>query len=1058
MRKYILFYIVLFVCMICCTDIYSQAQNITVTGTVVEKSTNKELPGVNIYLDKKGLTQTGLKGRFTITVPVNSTVTFTFIGFVTEKIKIEAVQNNITVKLSEDQKGIKEVIIVAYQKRDKETTTGSTTTISGKDLSDIPVSNPEQLLQGRVAGLNVQNNTGAPGFRGSVQVRGLSTLSVTGSGSESFLQPTSPLYIIDGVPLDADKAAEFGFQTQGPGVSPLSLIPVEDIQSIQIMKDAQATSLYGSRGAYGVIIITTKRGNSKIPRVRYTGNFFVNAPPKLRETLGGNAERQAKIQQILSNATTVAELRLLGMTGFLADSLNAYWNNSTDWQSVFYATTYNQSHNLALDGGDQRFNYKANVGYYSEKGVIKNTGFDRYNLNMNMEFKPNDKFRFFSSLFGSVGSQNKGDGLGILQQGVATNGQASTLLPPPSFYLASNGVTSALKTLNSNSTRNIRANVDGRYEFIPGLALSSSISYDYTSDAESTFTPAAANSQFARVYDFEGRNFTLYNRNAITYAKTFGASHNIFINTFNEIYKQGGQSGIIRQEKSPNDQLQGPLGFDSYYSRGGGVLSNYKNATIASFAGAVSYDFQRKYVLELSYRLDGTSSNGLENPYSKNPSVGLRWNYSKENWFKDLSWLTYGGFRLTWGQNIVPTGSLESIYGKYNLNGNFNNNPTIGVDYEFIPNPALKPTTTTQYNLGFDIGLFQSKLELNFDTYYKKVDNLLFDRFLANSTGFQKKTSNDVAIADYGYELTITVRPVTSKDFNWSISANGAINRDVLLKLPAEYNGQYIKFDNNNLQHIVYRVGANTLSNYLHINQGVYSTDGNVPVDPVTGKKYQTNGLAFKGGDPIFKDVNGDYILDSRDYEITGNSQPLVTGGLSTNINYKNFGLNVYGTFTLKRTILNNALADRLSIMRDPFGRDANSPNPYGSPLAVVPLTNLDIWRNPGDNAKYPNPYSFSRFGQIQPFRSDQTLWAEDGSYFKINSVTLSYSFDRKVIRRIGFNNLRVYFSTNNLITFSGYNGPNPENVTSLGRDASSGYPVPRTYNIGLNLELNTTK
>jgi TonB-linked SusC/RagA family outer membrane protein len=1048
MRKYILFYVVLIVCMICSTDIYSQTKNITISGKVLDKPENKALAGVNISIDKKGLTQTDSQGRFSVSVPENSTITFSFIGFVTQKLKVTEAQKNLIITLSEDHKGLNEIVIVAYQNRSKETTTGATTVITNKDIADIPVSSFEQLLQGKVAGLNIQNNTGAPGFRGSVQVRGLSTLSVSGSGNESFLQPTSPLYIIDGVPLDADKAAEFGFQTQGPGVSPLSLIPVEDIQSIQIMKDAQATSLYGSRGAYGVIIITTKRGNSKVPRVRYTANFFANAPPKLRETLGGNDERRAKIQQILSNATTVDELRKVGLTGFLADSLNAYWNNSTNWQSIFYTTTYNQSHNLALDGGDQKFNYKANVGYYSEKGVIKNTGFDRYNLNMNMEFKPNDKFRFFSSLFGSVGSQAKGDGLGLLQQGVAANGQASTLLPPPSFYLSSDGVTSALKTQNSNSSRNIRANVDGRYEFIPGLALSSSISYDYTSDAESTFTPAAANSQFAQVYDFVGRNYTLYNRNAITYAKTLGTSHNIFINAFNEIYKQGGQSGIIRQERSPNDQLQGPVGYDSYNSRGGGVLSNYKNATIASFAGAISYDFQRRYVLELSYRLDGTSSNGLENPYSKNPSIGLKWNFNKENWFKDLPWLTYGDVRLTWGQNIVPTGNLQSIYGVYNLNGNFNNNPTIGINYDFIPNPSLKPTTTTQYNLGFDVGLFQNRLDVNFDTYFKKVDNLLFDRYLANSTGFNRRVSNEVAIADYGYELTLTIRPVISKDFNWSISLNGAINRDVLLKLPAEYNGQYIKFDSSPyLQHIVFRVGQNTLSNYLHINQGVYSTDADVPVDPVTGKKYQANGLPFKGGDPNFKDVNGDYILDGKDYEITGNSQPVVTGGISTNIVYKNFGLNIYSTFTAKRTVLNNALADRLAISRNPYDL-----------LAVVPLNNMDIWRQPGDHSVYPNPYSFSRYNQIQPLRPDQTLWAEDGSYFKINNVTLSYSFDRKLVRKIGFNNLRVYFSTNNLTTFSSYKGPNPENVTTLGRDISSGYPVPRTYNIGLNLELNTSK
>ncbi|GAA4306803.1 TonB-dependent receptor [Mucilaginibacter gynuensis] len=1036
--------------MICCTDLYSQAQNVTITGSVIDKATNTEFPGVTVVMEKpyKALTQTDAKGKFTVTAPVNSTLVFTFIGYVSQKVKVEANMKPQTVFLSEDRKALEEVVIVAYQNRQKETTTGSAVTIRSKDIQDIPVSNVEQLLQGKVAGLNIQNNTGAPGFRGSVQIRGLSTLSVTGSGNESFLQPTSPLYIIDGVPLDADKAAEFGFQTQGPGVSPLSLIPQEDIESIQVLKDAQATSMYGSRGAYGVIIITTKRGNSKVPRVRYTGNYFVDQPPKLRETLGGNSERSSKIAQILYNATNIDEIRRIGLTSFLADSLNAYYNNSTNWQDVFYATTYNQSHNVGMDGGDPKFNYKANVGYFSQKGVIKNTGFDRYSLNMNMQVRPNDKFEFNGFLFGSVGSQAKGDGLGILQSGVAANGQASSLLPPPSFYQASTGVLSALRTDNSNSTRNLRTNVSGRYEFIAGLAVSSSISYDYTSNAESTFTPAAANGQFAKVYDFEGRDFTLYNRNAITYAKTFGTDHNIFVNTFNEIYKQGSQAGIIRQERTPNDQLQGPIGYDSYYSRGGGVLSTYRNATIASFAGSFSYDFKKKYVAELSYRLDGTSSNGLENPYSKNPSVGLRWNYSKEDWFKDSQWLSYGGLRLTWGQNINPSGNLQSIYGIYNLNGNFNNNPTIGINYDIIPNPFLKPTTTTQWNLGFDMGLWQSKVEVNFDTYYKKVDNILFDRGLSNITGFGKLVSNGVALANYGYELMITARPVQTKDITWSISVNGAINRDILLKLPAEYNGQYIRFETGDYrQHNVYRVGTNTLSNYLRINEGVYSRDTDVPVDPLTGKKYQTNGTFFQGGDPKFKDVNGDYILDDRDYQITGNSQPLLTGGFSTNFVYKSIGLNVYGTFTANRTILNNALSDRMAIMRDPYDLKA-----------VVPLGSYNIWRQPGDQAIYPNLYDYSRFGAIQPLRPDQTLWQEDGTYFKISNVTLSYTFSRNFVKRFGFNNVRIYGSTNNLITFSGYSGPNPENVTTLGRDISNGYPVPRTYNFGLNLELNTGK
>jgi len=1021
---------------------------VTVRGMVHNKASNAPLQSVTIANEKtgKGVGMTDAEGRFEIRVPAGATLIFSSVGLATKKVKLEPGQTNISVPMEENNRKMDDAIIVAYQRRTKETTTGAVNVVMGKEVQDVPVSNVEQLLQGKVPGLNIQNNTGAPGFRGSVQVRGLSNLSITGSGSETFLQPTSPLYIIDGVPIDADKASEYGFQTQGPGISPLSLIPPEDIESLQVLKDAQATSMYGSRGAYGVIIITTRRGNSKVPRVRYTANYFVTTPPKLRETLGGNAERQLKIGQIISNARNYDDIVRINRTAFLADSLNPYWNNSTNWQDVFYRTTYNQTHNLALDGGNQRFNYKTNLGYYTEKGVIKNTGFDRYNLNMNMEFKPSDKFRVFSSLFGSLGVQGKGNGLGILQQGVAENGQASTLLPPPSYYQATGAVVSALKTKNDNSSRNLRANVDMRYEPFPGVAFASSLSYDNTSETESTFTPAAANNQFARVYDFTGKNYTLYNRNNFTFYKAITKDHTIFVNAFNEIYKQGAQSRITRQERTPNDQVQGPVGFDSYYSRGGGILANFRDATIASFAGSISYDYQKRFVAEFSYRLDGTSSNGLENLYSKNPSVGLRWNFGKEKWLKDVIWLSYGALRLTWGQNIVPTGNLQSIYGIYNLNGNFNNNPTIGINYDQIPNPFLKPTTTTQYNLGFETGILNDKFVINFDAYYKKVDNLLFDRNLSNSTGFNKLASNDAGIANYGYELMVTSRLIVKKGFTWTVSVNGAINRDVLLKLPAEYNGQYIRIDNSPYnQHTVFRVGRNTLSNYLIRNLGVYATDADVPVDPVTGKKYQSNGIPFKAGDPIFKDVNGDYILDSRDYEVGGNSQPLVTGGISTNVVYKNWGLNIYATFTAKRTILNNALSDRMSITRDPYDL-----------RAVVPLSDLDIWRKPGDHAKYPNPYDYGRYNQIQPLRPDQTLWAEDGSYLKINNVIVSYTFDRPLVRKIGFNNCRVYFSTENLITFSGYSGPNPENVTTLGRDVSSGYAVPRKYNIGVNIELNT--
>ncbi|TCD01328.1 SusC/RagA family TonB-linked outer membrane protein [Pedobacter psychroterrae] len=1065
MKRQLIFLSIFFSCIFLCKDLIAQTKKITVTGTVIDAVTKETIIGANIYVgagDKpQGVGSTDARGRFSISVNDGSLLTFAYVSYVTKKVQLKPGQTTVNVTLSEDKKVMDEVVIRGYQKRSREVTTGSSFIVTGKEVQDAPVSNIEQLLQGKVAGLNVQINTGAPGMRGSVNIRGLSTLNVTGAGNESFLQPTSPLYVIDGVPMDADKASEFGFQQQGPGVSPLSLIPQEDIASIEILKDATATSLYGSRGAYGVILIQTIRGNSEVPRIRYTTNFFMRSIPKLRETLGGSLERQTKLYQI-ENFGRFQDLYGISNTPFLADSLNGYFNNSTNWQGVFYQNTYNQSHNLALDGGNEKFNYKTNVGYYGESGVIKNTGFDRYSLNMNMEFKPSTRLRFFGAMFGSLAKIQKGNGVGLLQTGVASNGQNSSLLPGPSFFQATSSVLSSLTTKSDAGPKNIRANVEGNYELFPNLNVTVTGSYDYNIDTEDTFTPAAANSQFAKIYSYYGYTSNLYNRNNISYSKSLGEgeAHNFFVSVFSEMYIRAGQSSITQLERSPNDQFQGPLGYDGFFSKGGGVLESFLDQRTASFAAAFNYSYKKKYILDVTYRIDGDSNSGSSDPYAKNPSIGLKWNFNKEGIFENSKWLTFGAIRATAGKNIYPNGSLTDIYGRYNPNSFYNNYPRVGIDYRQIPNPLLKPTTVLQYNFGLDLGLFDGKLDVIFDTYFKDVDNLLFSNILSNTLGFNEYKSNDAGVANYGYELALSSRPLSkTSDWNWNITVNGAINKDVLTQLPAEYNGQFIKFDGTSglNQHIVQRVGRNSLSNFLYLNQGVYKSTADVPIDPVTGLRYRNNSAgsqlnSFQGGDPIIYDANGDYILDSRDMQVSGNSQPLITGGLSNTVGYKNFSLNIYASFTAKRSVLNNALAERLRLMANPFGIDGGVAG--RKPLAVVPLDDLSMWRQTGDNAVYANAYDYAHNQFTNPFRYEQTLWQEEGSYLKINQITLSYQFDKKLAKRVGLNNIRTFLSSSNIATFSKYSGPNPEGVTALGRDGSNGYPVPRTYNFGFNIEL----
>lgn len=1023
----------------------AQGGKIQVTGVVRDAQTNDPLPGVSVLegtgSSAKGVGLTEDDGKFTVTVSDGATLTFRIVGYGEYTAKARA-GKSINVRLSVTQNKLKEAVIVGYQTKTRELTTGAAVIVSGKDLQDVPVSSVEQLLQGRVAGLNVQNNTGVPGGRGSVAVRGLSNITVQGSGSNAFLNPTSPLYVIDGVPVDADANFSYGFQSAGPGVSPLSLIPPEDIQSLEVLKDAAATALYGSRGAYGVIVITTKQGSSKIPLVKYTTNFFINEVPKLRATIGGNLERQLRIKEIMQNGT-YNDILSISTTPFLSDSLNPYYNNSTNWQGIFYRTTYNTTHDINISGGDPAFNYKADASYYHENGIIRNTGFDRYTINTTMQYQPSPKLRVFTTLNTQLANRNLGSGNGLLQSGVADNGKSSSLLPGPDYFAASSSTLAALEVANNNKTLNTRASIDASYQLIDGLSLATSISYEYQSNTQDKFTPAAANNDYSQIYGYDDRNFTLYNRNTITYFKSFNKAHNFTVTVFNELYNKGLQAHVIQQEKTPNDQYEGPLGYSGQTSLGGGLLDNYTSVHQASFAGLFSYNYKQKYVLDLTYRLDGTSVSGFKDPYTRNPTVAFRWNFNKENIFTDSKWLTYGSLRGSWGQNITPNGNIFDIYGTYRPHNTYNGNSRVGSNFDQLPNPYLQPAVNNQYDLGFEAGFFDDRIDVIFDTYYANKKHLLRSKDLADITGFNKVMTDETSLVDYGYELTLTFHPLPpSSPVNWSVSVNGALNYDVLTHLP-DGARQLIDVDASTGQNILHQVGRNALDNYLLNTLGIFASTADVPVDPATGLRYRTSGgTYFQGGDPYWQDVDGNYILNNSDYTPAGNPEPLLTGGLQSYLTYKGFSVNINATYTAIRDILNNTLAERLAFISDPF-----------NPKTIVDFNQLNYWKQSGSNATYSNPFDFTRASAVNPYRPDQTLFQEDGTYFKLNTVTVGYMLNQNFTQRYGMSQVRFYLTCNNVKTFSTYSGPNPENVSDIGRDQSDGYPVARQWSFGLNVE-----
>ena len=783
---------------------------------------------------------------------------------------------------------IEETVVVGYQVRDKTTLTGSAVVITAEDIKDVPSANFTDLLQGKVAGLNIQLNNGTPGMRGNIALRGISNINIQGSGDQAFLTPTSPLFVIDGVPLDENNDYEYGFQTAGPGISPLSLIPVEDIESITTLKDAQATALYGSRGAYGVILVTTKRGSSKIPIVSYTSNYFMNTPPALRSVVGGVGERRLRIDQIMNNDTTYhSALRLINTTPMLADSLNAYFNNSTDWQSYFYRTTFNQTHSLNISGGDQQFNYKISPSYYDEKGIVENTGFTRYSMMMNMQYMPSTRFKMSAYMNTSLGKNSTGSGNAFGQSGIATSANTSSLLPPPSLFSGSIGALSALEMLNDNKTGNINTQLELQWEPVQGIRGTSTFSYSYNTATQDRFLPEALNANSNEIYSYNDRRNTLYNRNMVSYTKTFQEAHTISAYAFNELQVTNYRADAMLLTGSPSDQMTSGVGYKPWQSKGG-TMDNISEVRTLGYAGNASYNYMSKYILELTYRLDGTSTTGTQNPWAHLPSVGVRWNVKNEAFLDDVYWLDYLNLRGTWGKNIVPTGNIFDVYGRYVANPTtYNNQTSVSLDMGAIPNIALEPSVSTQLNGAIEVGLFNNLLSLTYENYYRQTDQILREKEIANINAFGNVKTNETSLVNMGHEFIASIRPpFANPDWSLNISVNGALNKDYAAALPDNVRQLLVGDASAYNQSILYRLGINSLSNVLLHYKGVYESDDQVPVNPATGLRYRMGGTVseekfFRAGDPIWTDLNGDYILDEKDYVIVGNSQPVFTGGVN---------------------------------------------------------------------------------------------------------------------------------------------------------------------------------
>ncbi|MDR1716087.1 MAG: SusC/RagA family TonB-linked outer membrane protein [Prevotella sp.] len=1047
-------------------------QMITISGTVYEEGGRGEsLPGATVVVrdakTKKAIEGYGImsdnEGRFNIKVPVGSELYFSYLQFKPKTYLARKDAANVKIYMEPDEEGglLPETVVVGYQKISKAASTSSVFRVNTEDMVTTPVANVVELLQGRVPGMDISMNNGLPGAQGQINIRGISDISVVGNDNDGYdLSSATPLFVVDGIPQRNVSDYDSQGLISGSGISPLSSIPFEDIDNIQVLKDAMATSLYGSEGAYGVILIETKKGNSPTPQIQYSGNFTVSTPPRLREVAVGNTERYLRMNQILQNDTSRYNgYRDIMLMPSLADSLNPYWNNNTDWQGQFYRVTYNHSHNLRVSGGDQRLNYKVNGNYYTEKGIVKSTDFNRYSLGSQVNFKPNDRFSIGIDTKFTFTTNNTGSGNAVSQQGVASSASASSLLPPPSLYSASLSALQAFSVKNQSNENNYSVTANMTYKLPFNINWQGTVNYSFGSSESESFTPAilssdnykaitknsSGSSQKIYLRTMASRGFNLY---LINLNLTAGIEY--------EDYKSTGNT--VQYTGLPNDYILGPIG----YGKGSGTAKVSSNQATFSLIFNPSFnlrtpdmDLGDKYIFTPTLRPELSSIYGEKTKYIIQPSMGFRWNIFKEPFMKRFTKISSMAFRASWGRVVKYSANRYTVWGTYDIdpNNTYGGDMYIPIDFNNLPSARLEPVTTTTWNFGHENSLFKNQLRTEIDLYYKQVDHQLSDITLPDHSGFDKMKSAETSIVNYGLEVAFTGMPIPNKkDVSLMAGLNFSINKDVVTKLPNEAR-QIL----NQKASMANRLGMNTTSMLMYVNKGVYATDEDVPVDPATGKRLRVGGnntseAYFKAGDPIWVDINGDYVIDENDKVVVGDAAKRLTGGLWINFSYKNFSINTSTSFVLGRDVVNEVLAARFDAYTTPL---LNTVDKLKTNASLAPIEKYNFWTETNRyNATYPNPFDYIHAAVIDPFRADQTLFVEDGSYFKINSISVAYRIPKSWIKYMRVRSVSLKGSVNNIYTFSAYSGISPESVNGLGRDKSGGYPNRRTWTMGVVIDL----
>jgi TonB-linked SusC/RagA family outer membrane protein len=981
--------------------------DIRVSGRVTD-SKGAPLPGVSIRV--KGTasgTTTDTDGKYSLNVPENSgTLVFAFMGFKGQEINIGG-RNVINVQLAEENTALNEVVVIGYGTQRKTDLTGSLTSISTKEFAQQPVSRVDQVLQGRVAGVQVTNASGAPGSDVRIRIR----------GANSVLGNNDPLYVVDGF-VGAD----------------FSIVNPNDIESIQVLKDAASTAIYGSRGANGVVIITTKKGTGSSFKVTYEAQGSTSGVVKRWDVF--DAYDFATTANIRSAALGTSPI----FTQAQVDQFKT--DKGTDWQDLVFRRSYGQQHQLTFSGGGEKTTYLISANYLNQNGVVQNSGYKRYTIRSNVNSQPTDNF---SLRFNFTGSRIENHNIG-LQSGTGNPiVQALSWAPTTPVYDANGKLTSSdpigsvgvnplalLYDLQNDNNRNL-ANIIGGINYklpVKGLAidLQYGVNYAGTQDASWGGVDLTRGNPFANRGTSE--QITLQSTSSLNYNRTFNKDHNVSAVLVFETQKfvQNNFSAAGNTLFFPNLGYYN-LSLANSYAVGAG----YTESAILSYLGRVNYSFKDKYLVSIAVRRDGSSKFAEGNKYSTFPSIGLGYNLSQEDFIKSLNVFSNLKIRGSWGmtgsQAINPYATLSA----YNTGtpAAFN---SAGVLYGIqLGNPGnlnLKWETTKQTDVGLEMGFLDGRISLEGDYFVKNTSDLLLNQALPAYVGGGTQTKNVGAVQNKGFEITLGANLLRTTGFNWSSNFNFAYvkNRVVSLggiasRIPQGTGvGGGMSTTSEFMLEPGYSLGSYWGLRYL----GTWKPD-----EAQEAAKFNQ-----KPGDSRYQDINNDGQINADDFQIIGKGIPTTTIGWNNNFTYKAFTLNIFlqGVFGVDKLDYTRAVALSGS----------------GDARQYI-LSEIKDRYIPGVNETSNVP----AFSSTNVVVTQSSRFIENGSYVRLKNVSLSYNIPG-VLNRKG--NIKLFVSATNLFTFTKYKGLDPEaNNIGSGTDTAQGidygaYPNSRTYTAGINL------